>query len=234
MAKRRRDSVSRQHRGLGSKARILAFFLKNIGRVLESREIQDASGGAVEWARRVRELRNEDGYQILSHKDRSDLAPGQYLLETDHQLPAFKRDISKETRARVLERNGYTCQMCGVAAGDVDPLNEARKIRLTMGHIVDKSKGGDDSFNNLRALCTNCNEGLQNTSLPKPDRVHLLSQIRRATIATSAQYYNGSPENSVSRLSAHNFFTALSGPYISAALSVRHADLARQYRTDPN
>jgi 5-methylcytosine-specific restriction endonuclease McrA len=51
-----------------------------------------------------------------------------------------------------------------------------------MGHIIDKSKGGDDSYQNLRAVCTNCNEGLQNTALPKPDRIYLLSQIRRATM----------------------------------------------------
>jgi hypothetical protein len=166
----------------GSKQRILEFFLANIGIVVESRDIQAASGGAVEWARRVRELRNEEGYQILSHKDRADLKPNQYLLETEKRLPAFKRNISKETRAWVLERNGYTCQMCGVAAGDPDPLIPHRTVRLTMGHILDKSKGGDDSPQNLRAICTNCNEGLQNTSLPKPDQIHLLAQIRRATI----------------------------------------------------
>ncbi len=167
----------------GSKKKILDYFLANIGKVLESRDIQAASGGAVEWARRVRELRNEDGYQILSHKDRADLKPNQYLLETDKRVLAFSRDISKETRARVLDRNGNTCQMCGLAAGDVDPFNPMRTVRLTMGHILDKSKGGDDSVNNLRALCTNCNEGIQNASMPKPDRVHLLSQIRRATIS---------------------------------------------------
>ena len=50
-----------------------------------------------------------------------------------------------------------------------------------MGHILDKSKGGEDTPNNLRAVCTNCNEGLQNTSPPKPDQLHLLAQIRRAT-----------------------------------------------------
>ena len=124
----------------------------------------------------------EQGYQILSHKDLATLKPGQYLLQTSKRLPAFKRGISKETRAWVLERNGYTCQMCGVAAGDADPLGGSRTVRLTMGHIVDKSKGGEDTPQNLRAVCTNCNEGLQNTGLPKPDRVHLLSQIRRATI----------------------------------------------------
>ncbi len=166
----------------GSKQLILDFFLANLGTVLESRDIQAASGGAVEWARRVRELRNEEGYQILSHKDRADLKPNQYLLESTKRTPAFKRNISKETRAWVLERNGYTCQMCGVAAGDPDPMGSDRTVRLTMGHIIDKSKGGDDSPQNLRAICTNCNEGLQNTSLPKPDQVHLLAQVRRATI----------------------------------------------------
>lgn len=166
----------------GSKQLILEFFLRNIGKVLESKDIQKASGGAVEWARRVRELRNQDGYQILSHRDRLNLKPNQYLLETIERLPAFSRGISRETRAWVLERNGYTCQMCGVAAGDPDPIGGNRTVRLTMGHIIDKSKGGDDSPQNLRAVCTNCNEGLQNTSLPKPDRIHLLAQIRRATI----------------------------------------------------
>ena len=166
----------------GSKQLILEFFLQNIGNVLESKDIQQASGGASEWARRVRELRNEDGYQILTHKDRANLKPNQYLMETVKRVPAFKRGISKETRAWVLERNGYTCQMCGVAAGDPDPFGGSRTVRLTMGHILDKSKGGDDTPQNLRAVCTNCNEGLQNTALPKPDQIRLLAQIRRATI----------------------------------------------------
>ena len=166
----------------GSKQLILQFFLKNIGRILESRDIQIASGGASEWARRVRELRNEEGYQILTHKDRVELKPNQYLMETAKRVPAFARNISRETRAWVLERNGYTCQMCGLAAGDLDPFHPGRTIRLTMGHIIDKSKGGNDTPQNLRAICTNCNEGLQNTALPKPDRIHLLAQIRRATL----------------------------------------------------
>lgn len=174
----------------GSKLLILNFFLNNIGKILESRQIQEASGGVSEWARRVRELRNEDGYQILTHKDRANLKPNQYLMETAKRVPAFARNISKETRAWVLERNGYTCQMCGVAAGDTDPFNPARTIRLTMGHIIDKSKGGDDSAQNLRAICTNCNEGLQNTALPKPDQIHLLAQIRRATITDQQAVLN--------------------------------------------
>lgn len=167
---------------LSSKRRILAYLLSNIGRVLTSDEIRSASGGASEWARRLRELRDEEGYQILSHRDRAELKPGQYLLLTEVRRPAFSRDISKETRASVLERNGYTCQMCGLAAGDEDPFQPKRKVRLTMGHIIDKSLGGDDTPGNLRAVCTNCNEGLSATSPPKADRLELLRQVRRATV----------------------------------------------------
>ena len=165
-----------------SKQKILNFLLKNIGKVVNSKEIQKASGWAAEWARRVRELRDEQGYQILSHKDRADLKPGQYIMVSAKRKPAFARGISKETRAIVLERNGFTCQSCGLAAGDPDPLHPGRTVRLTMGHIIDKSKGGADTPSNLKAICTNCNEGIQNASMPKPDTVQLLAQIRRGTI----------------------------------------------------
>jgi hypothetical protein len=166
----------------GSKALILDYLLAHKGKVISSKELQEASGGASEWGRRVRELRDEQGYDILSHKDRSDLKPGEYILASTKRRPAFKRGISKETRAIVLERNGYTCQMCGCAAGDPDPYNSNRTIRLTIGHIVDKSKGGEDVPSNLRAVCSNCNEGLQNAAPIKPDRLQLLAQIRRATL----------------------------------------------------
>ena len=167
--------------GSGSRASVLRFLLANMGRVVSSDEIRRAAGTS-EWARRLRELRDEFGYPILTNKDRRELKPGQYLLETDVRLPVLPRSISKETRAFVLERNGYTCQMCGLAAGDPDPFHPGLKTRLTMGHIIDKSKGGKDTPGNLRAVCTNCNEGLQNVSPPKPDRIELLKQVRRATI----------------------------------------------------
>lgn len=165
----------------GARARLRQHFLENIGRVMDTEELREVAGGISEWARRVRELRTEEGYQILTHNDRSDLKPGQYLLLTPKPEPAFERSISKETRAFVLDRNGFTCQMCGAVAGEPHPYDETRKTRLHIGHVIDKSMGGSDDPTNLRAICSVCNEGAANLTADRPSAQKLLAQIRRAT-----------------------------------------------------
>lgn len=165
----------------GARVKLRAHFLANVGRVIESAELRRVAGNTSEWARRVRELRTEEGYQILTHNDRSDLRPGQYLLLSPKPLPAFERGISKETRAFVLDRNGFTCQMCGAVAGEPHPFDSSRKTRLQIGHIIDKSMGGADEPSNLRAICSVCNEGAKNLTLDRPSLKKLLIQIRRGT-----------------------------------------------------
>lgn len=165
---------------MSARSRLRAHFLANVGRVMGSDELRKVSGGISEWARRVRELRDEEGYKILSHNDRSDLKPGQYVLVDPTPVPAFERDISKELRALVLDRNGFTCQMCGAVAGEMHPYDQTRRTRLHIGHIVDKSQGGTDEPANLRAICSVCNEGAANLTLDRPTARKLLAQIRRA------------------------------------------------------
>lgn len=152
----------------GARARLRQHFLANIGKVMSSDELREVSGGISEWARRVRELRTEEGYQILTHNDRNDLKPGQYLLLSAKPMLAFEWTISKETRAFVLDRNGFTCQMCGAAAGEEHPYDPGRKTRLHIGHVMDKSMGGSDDSTNLRAICSVCNEGAANLTLDRP------------------------------------------------------------------
>lgn len=167
----------------GARGKLRAHFLENIGRIMDSDELRAVANNQSEWARRIRELRTEEGFLILTHNDRSELKPGQYLLETSKPQPAFNRAISKETRAYVLDRNGFTCQMCGAVAGELHPYDPTRKTRLHIGHIIDKSKGGSDDASNLRAICSVCNEGAQNATLTRPDLKQLLIQIRRGTSA---------------------------------------------------
>lgn len=173
--------------GAGARARLRAHFLANLGRVLTSAELREVAGGISEWARRVRELRTEEGYRILTHNDRSDLRPGEYLLETARPEPAFARAISRETRAYVLDRDGFTCQMCGAVAGETHPFDPTRRTRLHIGHVIDKSMGGSDDPSNLRAVCSVCNEGAANITLDRPTAQKLLAQIRRAPAADQVE-----------------------------------------------
>ena len=168
---------------MGARDNLRAHFLNNIGKVMDSDQLRRVAGDITEWARRVRELRTEEGYQILTHNDRDDLKPGQYILLDPAPKPAFERAISKETRAYVLDRNGFTCQMCGAVAGEPHPYDPTRRTRLHLGHVIDKSLGGTDDASNLRAVCSVCNEGASNLTLQRPRADKLLVQIRRATSA---------------------------------------------------
>jgi 5-methylcytosine-specific restriction endonuclease McrA len=167
---------------IGSKEKIRRFLRSHVGDVVTSIQIRDAAGtGVSEWARRVRELREQEGWKILTHHDATHLKPGQYVLtEQPPEKPIrFERGISAKLRAEVLDRNGFTCQMCGLTPGEIDPAT-GRKVRLHLGHIKDKSLGGKIELSNLRALCSTCNQGAKNITGEKPTSIWLLSQVRRA------------------------------------------------------
>lgn len=166
-------------KGQGSRTKLRDYFKENVGIVLDSDTLREIAGTS-EWGRRVRELRNEEGMNIVTHNDRSTLKPGEYMLVDLKPVPSFERGISKETRAFVLDRNGFTCQMCGAAAGEPNPYDANRKTRLHIGHIIDKSMGGTDAPGNLQAICSVCNEGASNLTLSRPQAIKLLAQIRRA------------------------------------------------------
>ncbi len=121
------------------------------------------------------------GWKIVTHNDVTYLKPGQYVLteEPPEQAIKFERSISAKLRAEVLDRNGFTCQMCGLTPGEIDPAT-GRKVRLHLGHIKDKSLGGKIELSNLRALCSTCNQGAKNITGEKPTTIWLLSQVRRA------------------------------------------------------
>jgi 5-methylcytosine-specific restriction endonuclease McrA len=183
MAEQMNRSAHTAHEKLGSKERIRQFFLANIGKVVTSIQLRHAAGPHFgEWARHVRELREDEHWQILTHHDSADLRPGQYLLEEvppGRPLVKYARGLSAKLRAEVHNRKGFTCQMCGIAPGDIDPAT-GRPVRLHLGHIKDRSLGGKDELSNLRILCSTCNQGAKNITVEKPTTIWLLSQVRRA------------------------------------------------------
>jgi hypothetical protein len=65
--------------------------------------------------------------------------------------------------------------------GDFDPC-DGTAIRIKVEFVVAPLGGEVATINNMRLVCSCCSEGLRGLHLSKPDRVHLSSQIRRATI----------------------------------------------------
>lgn len=174
-----------------AKDRLRVFFRENVGRVVTAKELQ-AIASISEWARRVRELRDEEGWPIETHNDSLELKPGEYRLTAEppgkHDAD-FQRGISQKLRAEVLDRDGFTCQMCGKAAGEIDD-DTGRNVRLHLGHIVDKSLGGRDELSNLRTLCSTCNQGAKNITQEKPSKIWLLTQVRRAGLEEQSAVYD--------------------------------------------
>lgn len=173
---------------MSARDRIRSFLEANVGKVVTTHELREV-GGISEYARRIRELRNEEGMQISSHVDRHDLRPGEYVLESLDRIPAIERSISPQLRTEILERNGYTCQLCGSGPGDPDPTDPHRKVRLHIDHIVPISQGGTDNKDNLRVLCSTCNQGRSNIQTPSEDARNLLARIRRTPRAVQREVY---------------------------------------------
>ena len=173
----------------GSKKPVGDFLKARVDEIVTSGRIQEVVPGVAEWARRVRDLRAE-GWRISSHNDRANLKPGQYILEDEPPEPGtheFTTGISARLRAEILERNGYTCQMCGIGAGE--ETDDGRPARMHIGHIQDRDHGGSDEPSNLRVLCSTCNQGAKNLVQEPPGSTWLIAQVRRAPLDYQRDVY---------------------------------------------
>ncbi len=168
--------------------KIRAFLEANVGKVVNTQQVRDVAGIS-EYARRLRELRDDEGMQIHSHIDDESLSPGEYKLVDLKREPRIADGISPQKRARILERNGYTCQMCGAGPGDPDPFNAGRKTRLHIDHVTPRAQGGTDDDENLRVLCSACNQSKANIQSPSEDARNLLARIRRAPRSVRREVY---------------------------------------------
>ena len=168
--------------------KIRAFLESNVGRVVTTQQVREVAGIS-EYARRLRELRDDEGMQIHSHIDDAALSPGEYKLVSLQRAPRIAEGISPQKRTRILERNGYTCQMCGAGPGDPDPVNAGRKTRLHIDHVTPRAQGGTDDDDNLRVLCSACNQSRANIQAPSEDALNLLARIRRAPRAVRREVF---------------------------------------------
>jgi hypothetical protein len=132
--------------------KIIEYFRKNVGEEITGEELKYLAKDKKEWARRVRELRTEHGWPIVTkNSGRDDLPIGEYVLEEDRQTYEHDRDIPDAVRLEVLQRDGFKCVECGWSRAMKSPDDPRKMLELHQRrHHKDK---GENTVENLVTLC---------------------------------------------------------------------------------
>jgi len=138
------------------KDKILEYFRANVGKRIMNEELRYVAGNKTEWARRVRELRTEEGWPVFTKQSgRPDLDVGEYVLEADRQSFVHDRQIPDSVRREVLRRDGYRCTSCG---WHQEEWSTADPRFLELHHVRPHAEGGENIPENLTTLCNVCHD----------------------------------------------------------------------------
>lgn len=198
------DDFIESTKGLAYKKRALLWFQMHLGEIVTKDELKRIPGQdnfpISHNMRRITELRDENGFDIVNDKDNEvtglNLKNGEYVLLNKEPNPekVRERGVNKRIRAEVFERDGYVCQMCGRMPGDDDPFRLGHKITLHTGHKkAHKRKDGkkhhkkDLTADDFVTLCNICNEGAKNNDFKNItilDRIKELNDEKQRDIYT--------------------------------------------------
>lgn len=172
----------------------LLWFQLNLGEVVTSFELAEIHGQQgrpiSHNIRRIFELRDEYGYNILNQGDNEKtglkLKKHEWILFDKDPDPKLirERGVNKRIRFDVFERDGYQCQICGLMQGDDDPFRTGHKINLHVGHKkAHKRKDGEIADQRILkpedfiTMCNVCNEGAKNKDIKI---ITLLDRVKMA------------------------------------------------------
>jgi 5-methylcytosine-specific restriction endonuclease McrA len=117
-------------------------------RVLEERY------GKSNYARRLRKIVSEYGWDIESRRQSDGANDDWYIRRSDGPVrpQRIRREVPKEKREKIYKRDGYVCRICRSTTdrdrGDLVP---------TCDHKIPADRGGSPAAENLQTLCTRCN-----------------------------------------------------------------------------
>ena len=87
------------------------------------------------------------------------------------------------TRKNILRRDGFRCQYCGV-----------KDVPLTTDHMIPRSMGGRDTWENLICACVDCNNKKGNWT-PRQAGLQLLKRPRKPHRYTYIKFYSSIPDH---------------------------------------
>ena len=107
--------------------------------------------------------------------------PSVIRLSAYIRVPHKKIELS---RKNILRRDGFRCQYCG-------NMNAS----LTLDHIIPRSRGGRDTWENLVCACIKCNNR-KGSRTPEEANMKLLSIPRRPHHVVFLKHYMGRVDDS--------------------------------------
>lgn len=152
----------------GVQDKMLALLRSSVGQPISGEQFRYVAGKANEWPRRLRELRTEQGWPVLTRmQGRPDLPVGSYMLDFDRQVEVHDRKIPDRVRSEVLSRDKFSCRYCGWSRDQMHP-DDKRKF-LELHHLKDHAKGGANSAANLVTLCNVDHDAYHAGEITLPD-----------------------------------------------------------------
>ena len=83
---------------------------------------------------------------VLVLKDKVQVLSGRVVRLLNYiRIPIRNRMLNRPTRSQIYKRDKNSCQYCGATT------------RLTIDHVIPRSKGGQDTWENLVVACSSCN-----------------------------------------------------------------------------
>ncbi len=132
------------------------YLRTNFGKKVSGEELRYVSGNQSDWARRVRELRTELGWQVVTKTTgMPELPVGVYLLASNRQAPEHDRFIKDSVRREVLLRDEYKCRDCG---WHHEKWNPSDPRHLEAHHVIQHKNRGENAAENLITLCNVCHD----------------------------------------------------------------------------
>jgi len=118
------------------KERIEALFLDNIGKIITREQIIEVATNPItnkqpeNWHQRLSELRTDNGYTILSWRNRGWLRVEEYLMPTPEKRSLTGKRVrpNKDTWKSILQRANNACEwtegneICGLKDEEIDPI----------------------------------------------------------------------------------------------------------------
>ena len=102
--------------------------------------------------------------------------PSVIRISRFNKIPFRRVELSHKN---IIRRDNYHCQYCGSKSHD-----------LTIDHIIPKSRGGTESWDNLVAACTKCNNK-KGSHTPEEAKMTLLNKPKKPNHLFFLKQYMG-------------------------------------------